>query len=69
MHPGPSGHWHYDLRYILVAAPLDPSPPAGESPEVFWFDFAAAQRRCEPEDVAVLAKLERWYEQYGARLD
>ena len=40
VHPGPRGHTHYDLRYVLVARPLDPPPPPGESPEVYWFDFA-----------------------------
>jgi hypothetical protein len=31
-----------------MAPPLDPTPPAGESPEVYWFDFAAAIERAEP---------------------
>lgn len=57
VHPGPRGHTHYDLRYVLVAEPVDPTPPADESPEVYWFDFAAAQQRCEPGLVAALAKL------------
>lgn len=57
VHPGPRGHTHYDLRYALVAAPLDPSPPPGESPEVYWFDFDAAQRRGEPALQPVIAKL------------
>lgn len=48
VHPGPRGHTHYDLRYLLMAPPLDPTPPAGESPEVYWFDFAAAIERAEP---------------------
>ena len=47
-HRGQSGHLHYDLRYVVVAAPLDPTPAHGESPEVFWFDFETAQSRCEP---------------------
>ncbi len=57
VHPGPRGHTHYDLRYLVVAAPDDPSPPAGESPEVYWFDFPAALERCEPGLVPALAKL------------
>ena len=56
-HPGPRGHTHYDLRYVLVADPEDPTPPAGESPEVFWFDFPEALERCEPALRAALAKL------------
>lgn len=57
VHPGPRGHTHYDLRYILVAPPVEPTPPEGESPDVFWFDFAAAQERCEPALAPALAKL------------
>lgn len=67
VHPGPRGHTHYDLRYVLVARPLDPTPPAGESPEVFWFDFASAQTRCEPGLAPALAKLGRAYETFDVR--
>jgi 8-oxo-dGTP pyrophosphatase MutT (NUDIX family) len=58
VHPGPRGHTHYDVRYILVADPVDPHPPPGESPDVFWFDFASARERAEPTLVAALTKLE-----------
>ncbi len=58
VHPGPRGHTHYDVRYVLVADPSDPCPPAGESPDVFWFDFASARERAEPSLVAALFKLE-----------
>jgi 8-oxo-dGTP pyrophosphatase MutT (NUDIX family) len=67
VHPGPQGHrgpkdhLHYDLRYAVLAPPLDPSPPEGESPEVEWFDFDAAQARCEPALAPAIAKLARWY--------
>ena len=57
VHPGPRGHTHYDLRYVLVGEPLDPEPPANESPDVFWFDFDAAIERAEPSLAAALAKL------------
>lgn len=57
VHPGPRGHTHYDLRYVVIGAPMDPSPPPGESPEVSWFDFVSAQRRCEPALAPALAKL------------
>ncbi len=64
VHAGPRGHTHYDLRYVLLAQPLDPSPPAGESPEVHWFEFPDAIARCEPAMVPALKKLElastRW---------
>jgi len=67
VHPGPRGHTHYDLRYVLVAPPLDPSPSAGESPEVFWFDFSSASLRCAPDLSPVLAKLSRAYETFHVR--
>lgn len=60
VHPGPRGHTHYDVRYVLVSEPLDPTPPEGESPEVYWFNFADAQVRCEPALAPALAKLEKF---------
>jgi len=57
VHPGPRGHTHYDLRYVLTAPPIDPSPPPGESPEVYWFDFDAALERAEPALRPALAAL------------
>ncbi len=56
-HLGARGHTHYDLRYVLVTTADDPSPPAGESPEVCWFDFDAARKRCEPSLEIALALL------------
>jgi 8-oxo-dGTP pyrophosphatase MutT (NUDIX family) len=66
-HPGPPDHTHYDLRYVVLAPPLDPSPPEDESPEVYWFDFVTAQARCEPALAPGLAKLARWYEARDVR--
>ena len=60
-HRGPVDHLHYDLRYAVSAPPLDPSPPAGESPEVDWFDFEVAPTRGEPALAPAIAKLARWY--------
>ncbi len=57
VHPGPHGHLHHDLRYVVLAPPLEPTPAPGESPEVFWFDFGAAQARCEPDLRPVIEKL------------
>lgn len=57
VHPGPRGHTHYDLRYVVLCAPDDPSPPPGESPRVHWFDFDEALERCEPALVAPLTRL------------
>lgn len=57
VHAGPRGHTHYDLRYVLRGEPVDPLPPPSESPDVFWFDFAAALDRAEPSLIPALRKL------------
>ena len=35
-------HVHLDVRYLLLGADAEPSPPAGESQQVRWFSFADA---------------------------
>jgi 8-oxo-dGTP pyrophosphatase MutT (NUDIX family) len=57
VHAGPNEHTHYDLRYVVVACPVDPEPPEGESPDVFWFDFPSAIDRAEPALAPALTKL------------
>ncbi len=49
VHPGPRGHTHLDLRFLL-AADGDPTPPPGESPDVRWWPWpdAAALTSGEP---------------------
>lgn len=42
VHPGPRGHTHLDLRYLLEAPDAEPAPAPGESPEVAWFSWDAA---------------------------
>ena len=42
VHPGPRKHRHLDLRYLLHAPPVTPSPPPGESQEVRWFPWYKA---------------------------
>lgn len=42
VHPGPRGHTHLDVRYLLEAADCEPAPPPGESPVVAWFGWEAA---------------------------
>lgn len=53
VHPGPRGHLHLDLRYLLLA-PSDavPDPAPGESPDVAWF---TAERACAVGDGSVAA--------------
>lgn len=67
VHPGPKGHTHYDLRYVLTGEPLDPHPLEGESPDVFWFDFPTALERAEPTLHAALAKLAASCDGHGVK--
>ena len=64
VHPGPRGHTHYDLRYVLLSTPEEPRPSAGESPDVHWFSFDEARERCEVSLRPALEALElaavRW---------
>ena len=47
VHPGPRGHTHLDLRYLLHGDDTDPSPPPDESQEVAWYSWADARRVTE----------------------
>ncbi len=58
VHPGPAGHTHFDLRYVVRAEAVDPTPPSGESPDVHWFSFAEAMERAEPALRPALAALD-----------
>ena len=48
VHPGPRGHTHLDLRYVVVAPHVPPAPPEGESPDVQWFQWHQAIALAEP---------------------
>jgi 8-oxo-dGTP pyrophosphatase MutT (NUDIX family) len=49
VHPGGRGHTHLDLRYLLEADDVDPTPPDGESQHVAWFGWDAAIERADDE--------------------
>jgi 8-oxo-dGTP pyrophosphatase MutT (NUDIX family) len=52
VHPGPRGHTHLDLRYLMQAGvggrSIDPCPPPEESQEVEWLGWAEAIGRADP---------------------
>mgnify|MGYP003330080871 CR=1 FL=1 len=48
VHPGPRGHTHLDLRYLLEADDEDPAPPPGESQDVRWFSWDDAFALADP---------------------
>ena len=39
VHPGPKGHTHLDLRYLVRSPHVAPTPADGESQEVAWFSW------------------------------
>ena len=59
VHPGPRGHTHFDLRYVLLCAGEDPAPPPGESQDVRWCGFSEVAGLAEPALVRALVKLGR----------
>lgn len=42
VHPGPRGHRHLDLRYLVYGPDVDPQPHEGESQQVAWFGWDEA---------------------------
>ncbi|MGA1362239.1 MAG: NUDIX hydrolase [Ilumatobacteraceae bacterium] len=48
VHPGPKGHTHLDLRYLVRAPEVAPAPAEGESTEVAWFGWDEAQALADP---------------------
>ena len=57
VHPGPRGHTHLDLRYLVDGDDGDPAPPPDESQDVFWFTWAEALRIAEPSMIGILTRL------------
>lgn len=48
VHPGPKGHTHLDLRFLVRAPEVAPQPAEGESTEAAWFGWAEAQALADP---------------------
>jgi 8-oxo-dGTP pyrophosphatase MutT (NUDIX family)/GNAT superfamily N-acetyltransferase len=58
VHPGPRGHTHLDLRYLVESPQVPPAPPEGESQEVQWFQWHQAVAVAEPGLEGVLRALQ-----------
>lgn len=43
VHPGPKGHTHHDVRFLLRAPEVGFTPAEGESPDVKWFSWTEAE--------------------------
>ncbi|CAN5505592.1 hypothetical protein BH10ACT2_BH10ACT2_10690 [soil metagenome] len=48
VHPGPKGHTHLDLRYLVESPHVKPTPAADESQDVQWFAWHQAIDLAEP---------------------
>lgn len=59
VHPGPHGHTHLDVRYLLGAGDADPSPPPEESQDVRWFSWPNAIDIADPGLRGALIALQR----------
>jgi 8-oxo-dGTP pyrophosphatase MutT (NUDIX family) len=57
VHPGPRGHTHLDVRYLLEADDAAPNPAPGESPEVRWFSWDEAVAVADPGLLGALRTL------------
>jgi len=57
VHPGPRGHTHLDLRYLLDGGDADPKPPPEESQDVGWFTWDEALSIGEPNMEGILKAL------------
>jgi 8-oxo-dGTP pyrophosphatase MutT (NUDIX family) len=42
VHPGPRGHTHFDVRYVVTAPYENPKPGPEESQDVKWFEWEQA---------------------------
>lgn len=48
VHPGPRGHTHLDVRFLLENDGDEPDPPADESQDVRWFEWDEAIAVADP---------------------
>ena len=63
VHPGPRGHTHLDLRYIVLGADAAPKPPPDESQQVRWFSWDEAIAIADAGLVGALAAARPTFEQ------
>lgn len=59
VHNAAHGHVHLDLRYLLLAPDVDPSPPAGESPHARWFSWDEAIETADASLAGALVAAQR----------
>lgn len=57
VHPGPRGHTHHDVRFLLRAPEVAPDPAEGESREVAWFGWSEAEAIADEGLVGALRRV------------
>ena len=65
VHEAALGHTHLDLRFLLVGPPEDPAPPAGESPDAAWFDWAEASSMADESLAHAIVRARSLWEEQG----
>lgn len=55
-HGGEPGHWHHDLRFMLVADPAEPLVVSSESKELAWVDVAGVTALNPEESMARMVR-------------
>jgi 8-oxo-dGTP pyrophosphatase MutT (NUDIX family) len=66
VHPAPPGHLHLDLRYLLLAPAVDPTPGPGESPDVRWFSWEDAESLADEGLLGALRRVRRLLDSEGS---
>jgi len=59
VHPGPRGHTHLDVRYVVYGEDAEPAPAEGESQEVGWFGWDEAIEMSDAGLVGALRTVRR----------
>ena len=62
VHEAALGHTHLDLRYLLLGADADPTPPPDESPDARWCTWDEALAMADPALVDALPLARSAYE-------
>ncbi len=57
VHPGPRGHTHLDVRFLLENGGDEPDPPTHESQDVRWFAWDEALAIADPGLIGALEAL------------
>jgi 8-oxo-dGTP pyrophosphatase MutT (NUDIX family) len=63
VHQGAKGHTHLDLRYLVVADDVEPSPPPGESQQVRWCSWSEAEQLADDALVGALTVAHRQWDE------